>query len=62
MKNNIAKLQKMKKSSTQGRLDTFFKAVPQTGPSAATKRKALEDQKKKNAKKAKTSSWGKKKK
>ena len=62
VKNNIAKLQKMKKGTTQGRLDTFFKTVPTSGPSAATKRKQIAADKNKAAKKAKGSSWGKKKK
>ena len=62
VKNNIAKLQKMKKGSTQGRLDSFFKVQPSTGPSATHKRKLLEQKAKDAKKKAKTGSWGKKKK
>merc|ERR1712031_41895 len=45
IKNAITKLQKMKKSSTQVRMDSFFKPVQTSGPSAAQKRKALEQKK-----------------
>jgi flap endonuclease-1 len=65
VKNGIAKLKKMRSTSTQGRMDQFFKAMPSTGPTATQKRKALEQKAKAAAKKTKggpKSSWGKKKK
>jgi len=62
VKANILKLQKMKKSSTQGRLDSFFKPTAPTGPGNTMKRKMQDQKSKLDAKKAKKSTWGKKKK
>jgi len=67
VRNQIAKLKKMKGQSQQGRMDQFFKSVPQSGPTAAQRKKEKDAAVKKNIKKtgakaAGKSSWGKKKK
>ncbi|KAG4069778.1 hypothetical protein HA402_003219 [Bradysia odoriphaga] len=51
VRNGARKIMKTRSTSTQGRLDSFFKVIPSATP---TKRK-LEDIKKESAKKAKTS-------
>ncbi|KAJ6650146.1 Flap endonuclease 1, partial [Pseudolycoriella hygida] len=52
VRNGAKKIMKTRSTSTQGRLDSFFKVIPSTTP---MKRK-LEDKKKESAKKIKTSS------
>ncbi|XP_037033130.1 flap endonuclease 1 [Bradysia coprophila] len=52
VRNGAKKIMKTRSTSTQGRLDSFFKVIPSATP---TKRK-LEDVKKESAKRAKTSS------
>lgn len=57
IRSGIKKLQKARQSSTQGRLDSFFKVLPIT-PSPANKRKS-EDTKGSKAKKSKVAARGK---
>lgn len=55
VRSGAKKIMKSKQSQTQGRLDSFFKVLPSTG---TPKRKAVEDKKNANQKKAKGTAAG----
>ena len=64
VRNGAKKLLKGRQGSTQGRLDSFFKVMPSTGPTAngaANKRKSEENKSGNSAKKAKAAAAGAKK-
>ena len=57
IRNGAKKILKAKKTSTQGRMDSFFKVLPSTTPKKSEKRKN-EDKKGAAKKKAKTGGGG----
>lgn len=56
IRNGAKKIQKAKKTSTQGRLDSFFKVIPSTTPKS--EKRKLDDKKSSAKKKAKTGGGG----
>lgn len=60
VRNGVKKIQKTRTTSTQGRLDGFFKVLPSTGSPAAANKRKTDDKKGGAAKKAKGGGGGRK--